>query len=158
VTTNFKRSFQFYMDHFNVSLSNTVENPRKPGETIFGFLHIDKGEHYTEHRSFFLAEVPGAKEPRVHHAAFEVRDFDVQHVSHDYLMEKGHKPQWGIGRHGPGSQIFNYWYDRSGFVLEHFVLEHYCDGDIVNAETEFKAYKTNELKVWGPEFPREMAL
>jgi hypothetical protein len=42
---------------------------------------------------------------------------------------------------------------RSGFVLEH-----YCNRGIVNAETELKAYKTNELNFLGPEFMREMAL
>ncbi|RFU32154.1 NAD(P)H oxidase (H(2)O(2)-forming)/Kynurenine 3-monooxygenase, partial [Scytalidium lignicola] len=92
---------------------------------------------------------PG-KEPNVAHAAFEVHDFDVQHLGHDYLQSKGYKLCWGLGRHVIGSQIFDYWFDTSGFIVEH-----YADGDMVNGDTPVqKSLATPAvLSVWGPKLP-----
>jgi catechol 2,3-dioxygenase-like lactoylglutathione lyase family enzyme len=147
ITTDVMRSLAFYQTHFNLLKGDSIVDPTNPAREMFAFMRLDKGLHYTDHHSFFVAEL-GLK-AAVHHAAFEVQDFDVEHTGHDYLVQKGYKPQWGIGRHGPGSQIFDYWYDRSGFVLEH-----YCDGDIVNIQTEFRPYEAHELNVWGPDFPK----
>ncbi len=56
----------------------------------------------------------------VHHSSFEVHDFDIQSLGHQWLRDKGYDLVWGVGRHVLGSQIFDYWWDRSGFVLEHY--------------------------------------
>ena len=45
----------------------------------------------------------------MHHTSYETHDFDTQVLGHDWLREKGYKNCWGVGRHGPGSQIFDYW-------------------------------------------------
>lgn len=45
-----------------------------------------------------------------------------------------------------GSQIFDYWYDPSRFMLEHYI-----DGDLVNDETPINRTKAGpgNLHVWG---------
>lgn len=53
----------------------------------------------------------------------------MQFIGHDYLLSKGYKYWWGVGRHILGSQVYNYWLDLDGFVVEHFT-----DGDLVNNE------------------------
>jgi hypothetical protein len=47
-----------------------------------------------------------------------------------------------------GSQIFDYWFDESGFVLEH-----YSDGDMVNSDCvpTREAAGKDTLHIWGPE-------
>ena len=35
-----------------------------------------------------------------------------------WLERKGYKIVWGVGRHLLGSQIFDYWWDTSGFMIE----------------------------------------
>lgn len=57
---------------------------------------------------------------------------------------------WGIGRHVLGSQIFDYWFDASGNILEH-----YSDGDLVNEDTpwERSPESPNSLYIWGPNIP-----
>jgi len=49
-----------------------------------------------------------------------------------------------------GSQIFDYWFDPSKFIMEHYV-----DGDLVNDETPInrKATTDAQLHVWGPDVP-----
>lgn len=49
-----------------------------------------------------------------------------------------------------GSQIFDYWYDESGFEVEH-----YADGDLVNCETPVTVQENgpNTMYVWGPPRP-----
>lgn len=138
----------FYTTHFNFVPSDKVTHPLKPGEELFIFLHIDKGKAFTDHHSFFLTA--NLLQPvGVHHAAFELNDFDVQYIAHEFLKKKGYKPHWGIGRHVAGSQIFDYWHDKSGFVLEH-----YTDGDLVNDETSFKEFNMHDtLTTWGPTMP-----
>ncbi|KAI4620418.1 uncharacterized protein J4E87_007105 [Alternaria ethzedia] len=52
--------------------------------------------------------------------------------------------------HVLGSQVFDYWFDTSEFILEH-----YADGDLVNAETEVSHVPAGPqaLKIWGPPIP-----
>ena len=49
-----------------------------------------------------------------------------------------------------GSQVFDYWFDTSGFVLEH-----YADGDLVNRETPVATVQAGPgmLSAWGPPVP-----
>jgi hypothetical protein len=54
----------------------------------------------------------------VHHCSFEVHDFDTQLLGHKWLAAKGYKSVWGVGRHILGSQIFDYWWDTSNYMVE----------------------------------------
>jgi hypothetical protein len=49
-----------------------------------------------------------------------------------------------------GSQIFDYWFDQSRFILEHYV-----DGDLVNDETPINRTMAapDNLHVWGECMP-----
>ncbi|KAH8812364.1 Glyoxalase/Bleomycin resistance protein/Dihydroxybiphenyl dioxygenase [Xylogone sp. PMI_703] len=149
--TDFKRSFEFYTSAFNFKASDIVFDP-KTGEDITAFVHLDRGAEQVDHHSFFFFEGPKF---HVHHASFEVFDFDIQMLGHNWLQEKGYQILWGVGRHVMGSQIFDYWFDPSKFVLEHYV-----DGDLVNDQTPTNRIKAAEgnLHVWGPDVPETFLL
>ncbi|KAI4707363.1 hypothetical protein J4E89_007890 [Alternaria sp. Ai002NY15] len=100
----------------------------KDDKPITGFFHVDRGLEYTDHHAFFFKRVKPDYEPTVAHSAFETHDFD----------------------HVLGSQVFDYWFDTSKFILEH-----YADGDLVNAETEVSHVPAGPqaLKIWGPPIP-----
>lgn len=113
------------------------------GRDITTFLHLDRGEELVDHHCFFFFEGP---KYHVHHSSYETYDFDTQLIGHDWLRDKGYENCWGVGRHIMGSQIFDYWFDPSRFIFEHYV-----DGDFVNS-----SYETNKcqaspgnLHVWG---------
>lgn len=46
--------------------------------------------------------------------------------------------------------MFDYWFDTSGFMVEH-----YADGDLVNHETPVATVQAgpHALSVWGPPVP-----
>jgi len=54
---------------------------------------------------------------------------------------------WGIGRHIQGSQIFDYWRDPDGFLVEHF-----ADGDLFDNSLEpgWAPFTASGLAQWGP--------
>ena len=52
-------------------------------------------------------------------------------LGHDHLARGDYQHQTGIGRHILGSQVFDYWHDPWGHVLEHFT-----DGDLLNVHHE----------------------
>lgn len=111
------------------------------------FFHIDLGQEYVDHHCFLLAR--GKKTTTsVHHSSFEVEDYDTQELGHYHLVQQGYDNLWGIGRHVHGSQIFDYWNDTSGFIVEH-----YSDGDLVNGDTEVTYAAAGDMAVWGPEPP-----
>jgi len=112
------------------------------------FLHIDIGKAYTDHHTFFMSTNPTS---HVHHCSFEVHDFDSQNLGHEWLVSKSYKSVWGVGRHILGSQLFDYWWDTTGFMVEH-----YADGDLVNEDTPvgWGAAGDESLAVWGPEVPK----
>lgn len=57
---------------------------------------------------------------KIHHAAFELRDWSHIQVACDHLARSGVKLIWGPGRHGIGHNIFTYHYDPDGNIIELF--------------------------------------
>lgn len=95
-------------------------------------------------------KIPADKHAHVHHSSFEVNDFDSECVGHDWLRSRNWTNCWGIGRHVMGSQIFDYWFDASGNIVEH-----YSDGDLVNEETPLGRTEEHpdSMHIWGPDVP-----
>ncbi|KAL2862702.1 cytochrome P450 [Aspergillus lucknowensis] len=125
--TDFARTNEFFTTRFNFEASDLVHS--KKGKDITVFLHLDRGRELVDHHSFFFFEGP---KWHVHHSSFETHDFDTQLLGHHWLRAKGYKNCWGVGRHIMGSQIFDYWFDPSGFIVEHYV-----DGDLVDETHPF---------------------
>lgn len=140
--TDYNTAFGFYLENFNFKPSEVIFNPDTKSD-ITTFLHLDRGSEWVDHHSFFFFEGPSF---HVHHSSFEVFDFDIQMLGHQHLVEKGYDNCWGVGRHVMGSQIFDYWFDKSGFVLEHYV-----DGDLVNEDTPTNRVEAKDahLHIWG---------
>ncbi|CAH0051949.1 unnamed protein product, partial [Clonostachys solani] len=148
--TDFAKFYSFFTSRFNFVPSDLVHDEN--GRDITTFLHLDRGSELVDHHCFFFFEGP---KPHVHHSSFETYDFDTQLLGHDWLRQQGYENCWGVGRHIMGSQIFDYWFDPS-----HFILEHYVDGDLVNSSHEMNRSKAshNNLHVWGPDLPATFLL
>lgn len=152
-TTKLDSLVDFYTRTFNIAPSDflyidaadpTTSNGKK---NVALFAHIDRGSTHVDHHSFFISSNPTS---HVHHCSFEIHDFDTQKLGHQWLANKGYKAVWGVGRHILGSQIFDYWWDTTGNMIEH-----YADGDLVNEETPvgYGPAGDESLAVWGPEVP-----
>ncbi|MCF5126521.1 bleomycin resistance protein [Pseudomonas lactis] len=116
------------------------------------FLRLNRGSAWTDHHTIALFQAP---KDFVHHVSFEVQDFDAQCLGHEWMTLQGWSPFWGVGRHMLGSQIFDYWRDPSGNLIEHFT-----DGDLVNQDSPsgYTQACDASLYQWGPPMSVEFFL
>lgn len=68
------------------------------------------------HHSIALARAQGAG---LNHMAYEVPNFDGLMRGAGRMKKHGYKIGWGVGRHGPGNNIFSYFIEPNGFVTEY---------------------------------------
>lgn len=151
VHRQFDEELKWYTDNFNFVPSDILHHWDFSKIDVMTFMHLDLGKEYSDHHVFFMQRAPPeATKTYIHHSSYEVEDLDTQLIGHHWLAKKGWKSVWGVGRHVLGSQIFDYWQDPSGFKIEH-----YADGDLVNADTGTKRDVVGPLSVWGPELPKD---
>lgn len=128
---DFRRSAAWYESRFGLLRSDEVYLG-DPENVITAFMRCDRGEVPVDHHSFLCL---GIGEPGFEHAAFEVQDIDAVMTGHDHLREAGWRHHAGVGRHLLGSQVFDYWRDPWGHVVEHFT-----DGDLFDASAKTHRY------------------
>lgn len=78
MVSDYARSYSFYTKYFNLRASDILTAP--DGMHISAFMHIDRGEEFTDHHTMFLSMSPRVG---VHHCSFEVNDPDIQAIGHD---------------------------------------------------------------------------
>jgi len=148
--SNFRASERWWKDRFGFITSDEIA--LSPDVSVGAFLRCDRGETPTDHHTLFLVQSP--KGPGFNHAAFEVADLDDLMAGHDRLKAAGRTPEWGVGRHILGSQVFDYWRDPWGHTLEHWT-----DGDLFIAADGSNTATLQDLMAvqWGPAPPPTMA-
>ena len=144
-TTKYRESLDWYLQHFGLIVSDFLYYPgqRERGPTL-SFNRCDRGSTPADHHTLVLALGP---HNRYLHSAYQVSDLDTLAAGGEYLLDKGYHRSWGIGRHVEGSQIFDYWRDPDGFLVEHFT-----DGDMFDntLETGWTQFTVSGLRQWGP--------
>jgi catechol 2,3-dioxygenase-like lactoylglutathione lyase family enzyme len=140
---DFRTCEAWYKTRFGLITSDEIEVA--PGMAFGAFLRCDLGDQPTDHHSLFLLQHPNG--PGFNHAAFEVADLDDLMCGHDHLKGAGQTPHWGVGRHILGNQVFDYWRDPWGHVLEHWT-----DGDRLTARHGSAVASFDDLigVQWGP--------
>ena len=126
---DFRRSEAWYRSHFGFVSSDEIYLGERDN-LVAAFLRCDLGAGYTDHHTLVCVGV-GEGDVGLDHVAFEVEDFDAVMAGHDHLKQAGYEHRMGVGRHILGSQVYDYWRDPWGNVLEHFT-----DGDLLNDRHE----------------------
>ncbi|PVH70744.1 Glyoxalase/Bleomycin resistance protein/Dihydroxybiphenyl dioxygenase [Cadophora sp. DSE1049] len=154
ICENFDTAIAWYTGNFNFVYSDVLFSPEDEGTDVIAFMRLDLGKEFVDHHCVFLArqENPGAG-TYIHHTSYEIEDFDTQLLGHDWLLKKGYRSAWGVGRHILASQIFDYWRDTSGFKIEH-----YADGDVLNNTHKTGREVAGAMSVWGPELPKDFMI
>ncbi|CAM5265733.1 hypothetical protein SGLAM104S_01276 [Streptomyces glaucescens] len=144
-TTGYLRTLNWYLEHLGLIVSDFLyyEGQRERGP-VMSFVRCDRGRTPTDHHTLALTLGPC---DRYVHSAFEVTDLDALAAGGEYLLREGYRRSWGIGRHIQGSQIFDYWRDPDGFLVEHFT-----DGDLFDSTLEpgWAPMTASGLAQWGP--------
>jgi catechol 2,3-dioxygenase-like lactoylglutathione lyase family enzyme len=140
--SDFRRSERWYKARFGFITSDEIAV--SPDLSIGAFLRCDRGDALTDHHTLFLLQNPAGV--GFHHAAFEVADVDDLMRGHERLGQGGWTPEWGVGRHLLGSQVFDYWRDPWGHTLEHWT-----DGDLFTAADGSRTASLKDLLAvqWG---------
>ena len=111
-----------YIDHVNL----TAENPKLIIEELVEVLGMKLSERSAgyeinwlragDHRHHTIGMVKGA--PGLHHYSWEFADFaDFKRLG-DMLDADDRSLVWGPGRHGAGDNLFAYYLDSAGFLVE----------------------------------------
>ena len=126
---DFRRSEAWYKSRFGFLSSDEIYLGAKEN-VIAGFLRCDLGDVHADHHTLVCVGV-GEGDTGLDHVAFEVEDIDAVMAGHAHLEQGGYQHKMGVGRHFLGAQVYDYWNDPWGNVLEHFT-----DGDLLNAQHE----------------------
>jgi catechol 2,3-dioxygenase len=57
--------------------------------------------------------------PTFNHCAFEMPSHNALMFGAGRMKQTGYPTEWGVGRHGPGDNIFAYFVDPNGYVIEY---------------------------------------
>lgn len=144
-TTTYLQTLNWYLDTLGMIVSDFLYYPgqRERGPTM-SFIRCDRGLAPTDHHTLALALGPAN---RYVHSAYQVCDLDSLAAGGQYLSDCGYRRSWGIGRHIQGSQLFDYWRDPDGLLVEHFT-----DGDMFDCTLEpgWAPFAASGLAQWGP--------
>ena len=111
-----------------VKLSHVVLNsPRREDQSalfidLLGFKLSDRTGYMdfvrcnNDHHSLAFTTIPT---PTLNHCAFEVPSHDALMRASGRMKRSGFPVEWGVGRHGPGNNIFSYFIDPDGYVIEY---------------------------------------
>jgi predicted enzyme related to lactoylglutathione lyase len=144
-SNRYVETLNWYLEHLGLIVSDFLyyEGQRERGPTM-SFIRCDRGETPTDHHT--LAMMLGPVNKYIH-SAYQVADLDALAAGGEHLLEQGYHRSWGIGRHIEGSQIFDYWRDPDGFLVEHF-----SDGDMFDCTLTpgWAPMTASGLAQWGP--------
>lgn len=143
--SKYVQALDWYLDHFGLIVSDFQyyigQRERGP---VMSFIRCDRGSMPSDHHTLAMGLGPVN---RYLHSAYEVCDLDALAAGGEYLADRGYRRSWGIGRHIQGSQIFDYWRDPDGIMVEH-----YTDGDVFDCTLEpgWAPFAASGLAQWGP--------
>jgi catechol 2,3-dioxygenase len=69
-----------------------------------------------DHHSIAFARAQG---PSLNHMAYEMANIDGLMRGAGRMKQHGFNIEWGVGRHGPGDNVFSYFVEPNGFVTEY---------------------------------------
>jgi catechol 2,3-dioxygenase len=111
-----------------IKLSHVVLNAARIGDEVnffidlLGFKLSDSTEMMefvrcsADHHSIALSRAQG---PSLNHMAYEMTNIDGLMRGAGRLKQCGFNVEWGLGRHGPGDNVFTYFVEPNGFVTEY---------------------------------------
>jgi catechol 2,3-dioxygenase-like lactoylglutathione lyase family enzyme len=149
-TTKYREVLNWYLDYLGMIVSDFLYYPgRRDRGPVMSFIRCDRGQTPADHHTLAVALGPSN---RYIHSAYQVSDIDAMAAGSRYLAELGYHRSWGIGRHIQGSQIFDYWRDPDGFLVEHF-----SDGDMFDCSLEpgWAPFTASGLSQWGPPITKD---
>ena len=134
-----KRSAEFYSEVLGFRVSDWVDD-------IFLWMRCNP-----DHHGLAFAKTGTIK---MHHFAFELKDFSYLARQADHLMHNGYVLLYGPGRHGPGENHFEYFRDPESNLIE-FMSNIQQIWDDATYEPKVWDSQKRWVNLWGPEGPAD---
>jgi catechol 2,3-dioxygenase len=100
----------------------------------------------SDHHS--VAFHPGER-ASLHHIAFEMADIDSVMRGAGRMRDAGYPIEWGLGRHGPGNNVFAYFVGPDDFVIEYTAeIQQVTDATPVRTPADW-VYPPGHSDLWG---------
>lgn len=127
-----KKSCEFYTEIVGLTVSDWIADQMV-------FLRCGPGH---DHHDLGLAQIPSASDaevPRVglEHFSYELENLEEVEEAAEFLQDKGIEIVRGIGKHGPGENVFLVFKDPDGNNVEYF-----CEMTQIDPKIGYEA------KVW----------
>jgi catechol 2,3-dioxygenase-like lactoylglutathione lyase family enzyme len=133
--------------------SAKVEDQTKFFIDLLGFKHSDSTvimdfiRCCADHHSIAVARASG---PGLNHVAYEVPNMDGLMRGAGRLKKNGFNIEWGVGRHGPGDNVFTYFVEPNGFVVEYTTeVEQIDEATYASHDKEFWTAFPHKPCRWG---------
>ena len=109
------------LSHVNINSTDT-DAARAWYEAVLGFQMTDRSKMMafvrcnSDHHCIVIADAPVNG---LNHVAFMLPDTEGVMRASGRMVDHGYPIGWGVGRHGPGDNVFAYFVDPFGIVVEH---------------------------------------
>lgn len=95
----------------------------------------------------------------LNHIAFEMESWNELMFGVGRLKEAGHRVQWGVGRHGPGDNVFAYFLDPDGLAIEYTAeVQQIDEATHVPGTPEQWVRPPSRMDQWGHSDPPTVAM
>lgn len=130
--------------HVNIN-SSQIEALSTFYQEVLGFQLTDRSKMMAflrcndDHHAVVLAE---ASVNGLNHIAFLMPDLESVMRGSGRVVDHGHSIGWGVGRHGPGDNVFAYFVDPTGVVVEY-------TAEVLEVDDNYRVKGPDEW-VWPP--------
>ena len=137
--------------HVNIN-STDVDSLAGFYQRALGFRLTDRSKAMAfvrcnaDHHAIVIAEAPVNG---LNHVAFLMPDLESVMRGSGRMIDDGHPIAWGVGRHGPGDNVFAYFIDPLGIVIEYTAEVLQVDDDyVVRGPSEWR-WPPGRTDHWG---------
>ncbi|MCO6188436.1 VOC family protein [Rhizobium sp. L1K21] len=132
-TTDLERDIRFFEDGLGFKLTDRSK--------MMGFVRTN-----SDHHAIVLAIAPV---DTLNHIAFNHDDWESVMKAAGRMCDGGFPIGWGPGRHGPGDNVFTYFVDPFGIVIEHTAEVLVVDDDYRVGGPEDWVWPPGRTDQWG---------
>jgi catechol 2,3-dioxygenase len=104
----------------------------------------------SDHHSIALAD---AESNTLNHIAFVMPDLDAVMRGAGRMSDAGYPIEWGVGRHGPGNNVFSYFVGPDDFVIEYTAEVLQVDDSYRVGKPEDWTWPPGRFDQWGVSKP-----
>jgi catechol 2,3-dioxygenase len=132
-SSNVQVAQRFYEDALGFTLSDRTR--------IMAFMRC-----CSDHHSIALAD---ADDNTLNHVAFVMPDLDSVMRGAGRMRDAGYPIEWGVGRHGPGDNVFSYFVGPADFVIEYTAEVEQVDDSYVTGGPDDWKWPAGRVDQWG---------